>query len=319
MSSVDIQKKHSDDSGRATRSHTADQTDEPDQASTQPATPWRVQARTALAQVQWRITLITALVMAVGWCGLFLSPGFLQILAGVVPVTAGLFLGRKVKEQLLLHGLLLGSLGYLLGAAMVGMFGVLGGTGVVPLPTMTNPDTGLISQVSAAELLAFYLSFSAISLIPFPAFGTVMSGRAERQQAERRRAVEERGGTLERHAPIRTVEDLQGLSLPQLGTYVNNLFRKHGFAMNDYKFIHKDKHLDLEMLHQDESYLLRLSVEEKVRAGTLQTLLQEMKRREIAKGLVIASLEIQPDTYRAAKGRENVVLIDGKTLFEISQ
>src|SRR5262245_6688705 len=61
--------------------------------------------RAAFAQIDWRATLLIALGMSLLWCILFLSSSTLQILAGIVPVSAGLILGRRVKAQLLLHGL----------------------------------------------------------------------------------------------------------------------------------------------------------------------------------------------------------------------
>ncbi|NJO07441.1 MAG: restriction endonuclease, partial [Chloroflexaceae bacterium] len=47
-----------------------------------------------------------------------------------------------------------------------------------------------------------------------------------------REQLELRGGRLERHTPVRTLEDVQGLSLPQLGTYVSDMFKKNGFALS---------------------------------------------------------------------------------------
>jgi restriction endonuclease Mrr len=73
------------------------------------------------------------------------------------------------------------------------------------------------------------------------------------------------------------------------------------------------------MSYQDEAYLLRLSVADKVKPGTVETLAQDMKRRNIPKGLVITSTEFTSDAQKSGKGRKNIVLIDGQTLFDIAE
>ncbi len=271
-----------------------------------------------LTQIDWSLTLFTALVMAAGWCVLFLAQNILQILAGIIPVTAGLFLGRKVKRELALHGVLLGIFGYLFGAVMVAIYGGLGAAGITPLPTVQSPDSGLLLPVGPVDLVLFYLSFSALAMLPFPAFGAIMGGRAEQRQRELREQIEARGGQLENHAPVRLLDDLRGLSLPQFGMYVSNLYRKHGFTLVDYKFLHKDKHLDLDLQYQGETYLARLSVEDKVRPGIVQTLLQDMQRREISKGMVITSTEFAADVRKAVRNNPAVLLIDGQTLYDMA-
>lgn len=272
-----------------------------------------------LRNVEWRVTLITALIMAIGWCALFLAPSILQILAGIVPVMAGLYLGRRVKGNYLSHGLMLGISGFLMGLIFVLAYGLLADTGVLPLPELAVEANQPPRPISTDELIFFYVSFSLFAMIPFPAFGTVMSGRAETRNRELKRFVEERGGRLERPSAVRTLEDLQGLSLPQLGTYVSNLFKKQGFDFIDYRFIDKDKHLDLEFSYEGETYLLRLSVADKVRPGTIESLTQEMKRRKLPKGLAITNTEFTPDALKSARNRRNIVAIDGATLYEIAE
>jgi hypothetical protein len=305
--SVDIQEE---------QQQTNEQTDARPESAPRPSL--LVRFGMALKEIEWKITVLTALLMATGWCILFLSPSILQIFAGIVPVTAGLFLGRRVKRQLLLHGLILGATGFVIGAVIVASYGALADAGVVGHPQTQGPE-GETVTLSSTELALFYLSFSTFAMIPFPAFGTVMSGRAEERQREMKRQIEERGGRLEKPTVVRTLEDLQGLSLPQLGTYVSNLFKKKGFTFNDYRFLDKDKHLDMEFSYQGETYLLRLSVADKVRPGTLESLLQDMRRREIPKGLVVTSTEFTPDTLKSARGKRHVVLIDGQTLFDIAE
>jgi hypothetical protein len=269
--------------------------------------------------IRWGETLLVALIMAVGWFGLFLGEGFLQIFSGIVPVMAGLYLGRRVKADWLGHGLVLGFAGFLFGMAIVAIYGQLAVQGVVPMPLNPSINGEVPVPMTYAELIGNYSLLMAFSLIPFPAFGTVMAGRSEQRNQQLQQEVAERGGRLERPGVVRTLEDLRGLSLPQLGSFVVNLYRKKGFEFKDYRFIDKDKHLDLDMLYEGQPYLLRLTVADKVGTGTVQGLIQELKRRGIGKGLVIASTEFSPDVARTARERKNILLIDGQTLFDISE
>ncbi|NTU82420.1 MAG: restriction endonuclease [Chloroflexales bacterium] len=270
-------------------------------------------------QIEWGQTLLIALVMALAWCALFLGSSMLQILAGIVPVMAGLFLGRRVKGDYLAHGLVLGLAGFTFGLVFVVGYGLLGQVGIVPLPTLQLSANAAPAPPTLSGLLFFYTTFSLFALIPFPAFGTVMAGRAEERNRQTQREIDERGGRLEKPGVVRTLSDLQGLSLPQLGSFVISLYRKKGFEFKDYHFIDKDKHLDLELTYEGESYTLRLTVADKVGRGTIESLVQDMKRRAIGKGVVIASTEFTPDALKAGKDRKNLVLIDGQTLFDISE
>ncbi len=274
---------------------------------------------TSFGNVEWRLTIVVALLMAVTWCALFLANNVLQILAGVVPVMAGLYLGRRVKGDYLAHGLALGLVGFLVGLVVVSIYGLLGDAGIVPMPTVALDASQVPQTANFNELIFLYGTFSLFALIPFPAFGVVMSGRAEERNRSLREEATRRGGRLERPGVVRTLEDLQGLSLPQFGSYVSNLYRKQGFEFKDYRFIDKDKHLDLDLTYNDEQYLLRLSVADKVRPGTVESLVQELRRREIGKGVVITSTEFTPDARKAADSRRSLVAIDGATLFAIAE
>lgn len=269
--------------------------------------------------IRWRETLLIALVMAVAWCALFLGSSVLQILAGIVPVMAGLYLGRRLKSDWLAHGLVLGFAGFIFGLVVVVVYGLLGQAGVVPMPNLQLSAEAQAAPASLPDLLFFYTTFSLFALIPFPAFGTVMAGRSEQRNQQIQKEVVDRGGKLERPGVIRTIEDLRGLSLPQLGSFVVALYRKKGFEFKDYRFIDKDRHLDLELSYEGQPYLLRLTVADKVTPGTVQSLLQDMKRREIGKGVVLTSTEFTADALKAGRDRKNLVLVDGPTLFDISE
>lgn len=266
-------------------------------------------------ELQWKETLLTALFMAIGWCLLFVAKGWVQFMAGIVPVSAGLFLGRRLKNNAMVHGIVLGVSGFLLGFVFVSLYSVIGGTGLVPMPELVFDPQKAPVAASPTDLIAYYVSFSLFAMIPFPAFGTVISYRNEQRRKELDAQLANRGGQLEKAGTIRTLEDLQGLSLPQFGTYVRNLYTRNGFAYKDYRFIDKDKHLDLYLEYQEETYLLRLSVADKVRPGTIETLVQDMKRKQISKGVVITSTEFQSDV----KERPHIRLIDGQTLFQMAE
>ncbi|MEI7770416.1 MAG: restriction endonuclease [Chloroflexales bacterium] len=296
---------------------TPEQRGEQDPAAPRPSLIQRAVA--SLSRVRWAETLLIALAMAVAWCGLFLANNVLQVLAGVVPVMAGLYLGKRVKGDYLAHGLVLGVAGFFFGLIIVVAYGLIGSAGIVPMPQLSLQAGKDPQTASAGDLLFVYFTFSIFALIPFPAFGTVMAGRTEQRNRDMSKEVEDRGGRLERPGVIRTLDDLRGLSLPQLGSYISAVYKKKGFEFKDYRFIDKDKHLDIEMTYKGERFLMRLSVADKVRPGTLESLIQDMRRREIPKGLVITSTEFTPDTLKAASGRRNIVAIDGQTLFDIAE
>lgn len=270
-------------------------------------------------QVQWREILPIAVIMAVGWLVLSFSNNWFQFLAGIVPVSAGLYVGRRVKQQVLLHGLLLGTTGFLVGFVVVIFYAMLGGIGLIPLPVkVLEPEMPPV-LLTPMRLIQYYMGFSLFALVPFPALGTVISYRNEQRRREMDAELASRGGQLERPGTVRTLDDLRGLPLAQFGTYVRNLFTKNGFHYKSYQFLNKDKNLDLELEYNGERYLLRLSVDDKVRAGTVETLVQDMRKKEIAKGLVITSTEFSPDVQKPEKGRRNIVLIDGETLFAMAE
>jgi hypothetical protein len=56
-----------------------------------------------------------------------------------------------------------------------------------------------------------------------------------------------------------------------------------------------------------------------VRPGIVQSLVQDMQRRGIKKGIVLTSTEFMPDVRKAIKSGAQILLIDGKTLFEMAQ
>jgi hypothetical protein len=292
----------------------------PAETAPPPRPPLLERLRVGLREVRWPITLLIALATAVLWFALFIARAELQLLAGLVPVTAGLILGRRVKGHWLLHGLVLGAASFLIGLVLVAAYASLASAGVIPL---TEQASLLVQQWPNSSgdpsmLILIYISTSIFALLPFPAFGTVMSGRSEERNRSIRDLQAQRGGRLERPGTVRNAEDLMGLSLPQLGYYVNSLFKKQGFTFKDYRFVDKDRNLDLWMVYQEETWWLRLTVADKVRPGVIESLAQDMRRDQINKGVVITSTEFAPDALKASRARKNIVLIDGPTLVQMA-
>ncbi len=232
------------------------------------------------------------------------------LMAGIVPVTLGLLLSKRVKGHYVLHGLVTGIIGALVSIAVLGylLYFSQWSAQLMSLGNSNSPGQELLIR---GLLPAFMLIF-------FTTFGASTSGRIEQRNRGLREEVASRGGQLERPGSIREADDIRGLSLPQLGWYVNNLFKKKGFTFKDYRFIDKDKHLDLWLEQEGEPWHLRMSVADKITPGTIESLLQEMKREGIQKGAVITSTEFTPAAQKAGKDRP-VVLIDGPTLYEIGE
>jgi uncharacterized membrane protein YeaQ/YmgE (transglycosylase-associated protein family) len=274
----------------------------------------RQEVRVGLRELQWREVLLFGVLSGALMSLSFLQGSALSIVAGIVPVGTGLLLGRRVKSHYALHGFVTGLIGAVVGALVLAVLIFL-----TPLGSAMQNSLGpAASAFTLLNVWAQLAGFTAFSLIAFCTFGTGMAGRTEERNRKTREEVDTRGGRLEKPGVIRSAEDLRGLSLPQLGTYVSNIFKKQGFTFKDYRFIDKDKHLDLWMEHEGEPFHMRLSVADKVSTGTIESLNQEMKREGTRKGLVITSTEFMPSAAKSAKGRA-IVLIDGETLYQMSE
>lgn len=289
-------------------------TDAPVAGGRTPRKPWARALRDGLVALNWRTTALVAAAMALVWCVMMFSSSTLQLMAGIVPLAAGLYLGGKVKEHHLLHGLMLGLLAFVFGLLMTLAYAGIAATGSVPLPPTLAADLR-----TPTGMVLFFLGFSPFAMIPFPAFGTVTAARNQQRAKEMRKEVDDRGGRLERYSRVADLSDLQGLSLPQFGKYVADLFKRQGFELTDFRFVDKDKHLDLFLAHKGESWMLRLAVADKVRPGTVETLAQEMRQRQVNRGLAVTSTEFTPDAVKAAKGKRQVLLIDGETLLGMGE
>lgn len=259
-----------------------------------PASAARPPIGQILRELDWTWLLLLGIGMGALWAVLLLPGGFTQILAGLLPVTAGIMLGRRIKQHVYWHAALLGLLTTLSAVATMGIISVF-----QPLP---------------AEYLAV-LTVGVVTLLPFPAFGVITAARSEQRRREVVEVQSKRGGKLDRPGRVRNVDELRSLSLPQLGGYVSELFRKHGFLINDYRF-EKDR-LDFQVSHEGEPWLLRVVTAEKVKPGVAQELSQRMRAEEVAKGVVITSMDFQDAAVRWAKDK-SIALIDGPTLLSMN-
>ncbi len=266
---------------------------------------------TGLREIRWIIVLLYAIAGGVLMPLSLTAGGIAGFMAGIVPVGVGLLLARNVPGHYALHGFLTGTIASVIAAGMLWyfifqtQFGVSGAG-------MVEPGT---PPWDAWMVLSGFFGFS---LIVFCTFGASTAGRIEERNRALREEIKQRGGALERPGAIREPDDIRGLSLPQLGYYVNNLFKKQGFTFKDYRFLHKDRYLDIWLEYKDEPWHVRLSVADKVAPGAIESLLQEMKREGCTKGVVITSTEFTPGAIKAAKDRP-VVLIDGATLYQIAE
>lgn len=277
--------------------------------------------REGLPQLRWGLVLLLGVVSGVLMPLSVSQSGPLSLLAGIVPVGAGLIIGRRVRGYYGLHGFMTGLVAAVLSLIIINVviFYTPIGVALQQATAASSAASGGTAAVPSLESIAWQLSsFIPFSLLTFCTFGAVMSGRTEERNRAMREEIEARGGRMEKPGTIRTVEDLRGLSLPQLGSYVTNLFKKNGFQFKDYRFLDKDKHLDIWMEYENELWHLRLTVQDKVNPGTVESLLQDMRREGTRKGLVVASTEFTPSALKSAKGR-SVVLIDGSTLFQMAE
>ncbi|NWG22547.1 MAG: restriction endonuclease [Chloroflexi bacterium] len=265
-----------------------------------------------LSEIRWLPVLLYALAGGALMPLSLLAGGIAGFLAGIVPVGVGLMLARSVPRHYGLHGFITGCIGAVIASGLLWILIFQTSLGLTGSAGLTTPGT---TPLDAWLTISGFIGFS---LIAFSTFGASTAGRIEERNRAVREEVKQRGGALERPGAIRVPDDIRGLSLPQLGTYVNNLFKKKGFTFKDYRFLDKDKYLDIWMEREGEPWRLRLSVADKVAPGAVESLLQEMKREGCNKGVVITSTEFTPGAIKSARDRP-IVLIDGATLYQIAE
>jgi hypothetical protein len=257
------------------------------------AKPPRTPIGRILRELNWRMLLPIGIGMGALWTIMLIQGSVYQILAGLLPVMGGITVGRRAKQHINWH------------AAVLGIVTALSAVVVALI---------LIGVYGPSQVFLTALLFAVVTLIPFPAFGVITSARSEQRAQALRDEQQRRGGRLDRPGRVRTLEELQSLSLPQLGGYVADLFRKHDFLIHDYRF-EKDR-IDFQVSYEGEPWLLRVLTAEKVKPGAAQELAQRMKVEEVKKGVVITSMDFQEGASRWAKDKQ-VALIDGQTLLSM--
>jgi hypothetical protein len=273
-------------------------------AAEPPPQRWRIQRapkaprpplRQVLREINWRLVLPVGVVLGAVWIGLLAGSPTFSIFASFLPVLGGLLVGRRVKQHSGWHGLLVGGIAALVATAIWAV---------------------LIQVQGPSALLVQLGSLIFLTLFPFTALGVVVSARSEARARATREELQRRGGRLDRPGRVRSLDDLRALSLLQLGGYVADLFRKHGFVVNDYRIEKERDRIEFQVTYENTPWLLRVTTGEKVKPGVAQELAQRMKAEGVAKGVVITSMDFQEPAVRWAKGKP-LALIDGPTLLSM--
>jgi hypothetical protein len=247
-------------------------------------------------ELNWPRLLLIGLVGGVLWTILLSQNNTLTFFAGLLPVAGGIWLGRTVTSHVGWHAALLSLITVLAALVTVGLLWVGGGDRAT-----------ILSQVSVGLIM----------LLPFPAFGVFTAHRSEQRSREVRMQQQRRGGRLERPGRVKSIEELRSLSLPQLGSYVADLFRKHDFKVQDYRF-DRDNYIEFEMIHDEALWLVRVTVEEKVKQGVALQFFQRLRADDNSpKGVLITSMDFQDAALRWAKDKP-IALIDGPTLLSMN-
>jgi hypothetical protein len=250
-----------------------------------------------LRELNWRILLLVGIAGGVLWTVLLAQGSAVTFFAGLLPVGGGIWVGRQVQRHVAWHA---GMLSLITVLAAIVTTVLLEAANVVPV--------GFFQQVVALGLMA---------LLPFPAFGVYTAHRSEARNRQAREERERRGGRLERPGRVKTLEDLRSLSLPQLGSYVADLFRKHDFKVQDYQIEQRENYIRFDMSYKDEPWVIRVTVDEKVKQGVVLQFFQWMKSEEVQRGVLITSMDFQDAAVRWAKDRP-IALIDGPTLLSMN-
>lgn len=259
------------------------------------ATP-RTPIGQVLRELRWPLLLLVGIASGLLWVILLLQGGALGFFAGLLPVTGGILVGRRAKQHVTWHAILLSLITAVSAAAATALV----------LATVQNLD----------PILRQTLGTSFILLIPFPAFGVITAARSEQRARAVREVQANRGGKLEKPGRVKTLDDLRGLSLNQLGSYVSELFRRHDFTIEDYHFENKENYVDFRLRKDDEPWLVRVTVDEKVKQGVVLQMHQQMRSQPGTKVVFITSMDFQDQATRWAKDKP-LVLIDGPTLLSM--
>ena len=255
----------------------------------------RPPVRQVLRELHWRAIVPVGVALGVLWMVLLGGFPAFSVFASFLPVLAGLLIGRRIHAHASWHGVMLGIVATIAATATWGVFVAV---------------QGLTTELIQYGTLIFG------TVLPFTPLGVIVSFRSEQRARTQREEIQRRGGRLERPGRVRTLDDLQALSLLQLGGYVSDLFRKHGFGITEYRIEKERDRIEFHATHDGVPWLLRVTTGEKIKPGVAQELAQRMKAEGITKGVVVTSMDFQEPTVRWAKGKP-VALIDGPTLLSM--
>jgi hypothetical protein len=250
-----------------------------------------------LRELNWGLLLLIGVAGGAVWTLLLAQANSFAFFAGLLPVLGGILMGRRITNHVIWHGVMLSLL--TVAAAVV--------------TTLLLVAAGAASPIFVQQVVFLGI----IALLPFPAFGVYTANQSEQRNRLVRAERDRRGGSLDKPGRVKTLEDLRSLSLPQLGGYVAELFRKHDFKIKDFQF-DRNNYLDFKMTHGDDQWLVRVTVEEKVKQGVVLQFVQDLREGPPTKALIITSMDFQDAAVRWAKDRP-VVLIDGPTLLNMHQ
>ena len=273
-------------------------------------------APAAKTPIAWRPVILAGVLTGIVWAIILqINNQNIQLFAGIAPVIGGIWLGRRVKDRGLTHGLLMS------------LFAVIAGLAIfIPVLLMTDFTSPLDNAATTAATapptflgtLTSVFILMGITLIPFPIYGVMLASRNQKKMSSFKEEMEKRGGQLQRPGRVINLDDLQALALPKFASWVSSLFRKNGFTMDDYKFGKDVIDLYLTRAESEEKWLVRCTVADAVKPGMAQELVQDLREGEWTKGVLATSVNVQDAARKWAKTRRNIELLDGATLIDMN-
>ncbi len=261
----------------------------------------------------WRQLWIAGLLTGLVWCLVIFAPfSYMIYLAGVIPIGGGIYLGRKIQGRALVHGVIFSLIATVtalaIGTLLIMAFDLR--------PALSDPNQPVATK--EGNLLTLVM-MSAMTLLPFPAYGTVMARRGQERTQAMRDEMSSRGGQLERPGRVVSIEDLESLPLPKFGSWVAQLFRNNNFKLKNYKFDKDVIDLYLERNETAELWLVRCTVSESLKPGQVQELYQDLRDNpEWHKGVIVTPLKVQEGARKSAKSRPMLEVLDGETLLDMN-
>ncbi len=278
------------------------------------------QPSVAKSPIAWKQTILVGLLTGLAWSAiLFLPIVFgneslqnLSLLAGIAPVIGGIYLGRRLQDRALVHGLLLA------------VFAVIAALAVAT-PIILTADTAFLAgaqppagtAITKSGTFVSLLTLMLITLVPFPIYGTIISVRNKQRLNQYKEEANRRGGQLQRPGRIANLDDLQALPLPKFGSWVAQLFKNNGFLLDDYEFTKDVVDLHMTRKEHNEKWLVRCTVADAIKPGMAQQLAQDMRDGNWQKGIVATSTVVQEGTRKWLKGRNTIEALDGETLMDM--